>query len=415
MARSLRSTGPSVLLIPGVRADATPADVLELHDAPRRDRVAGPSCDSTSHEGTPRGLTVQGLRLDRDPPGPGRRRRDRHAVRRLPLRARRGRDRRWSAAARTWSRASRRAVPDPPVPPVHGRTSWPPGSPTAASPACTTRSSTEHFLAHGGALPERARGAGPAACTTTAIDNALADAIDGWIGRARPGPVVGSWAATPSARLARRTALAADLGRGAGPGRPAGGHRRRPGRDGGGEPGRVPGDRPSRPTSPPRSTTLPAAPDFRDHDPYTAAALAVRERFAPDGSTRRPVPAWARHGGLAVPTWLYGHEPANLFAGRIAKYFSNAIREDTILRLARGGIVFAAGPGRHGAGDLPGRDQDLLRAPTARAAPFVFLAPVLDRELPVATLLRPLLALVAARRPDPPIQSPTTRPRPSAS
>ena len=77
--------------------------------------------------------------------------------------------------------------------------------------------------------------------------------------------------------------------------------------------------------------------------------MTVRQRYA----ARRWCPAqrgddlgWARAGGLAIPTWLYGHEPANLFAGRIAKYFSNAIREDTILRLARGGIVFA--PGRAG-------------------------------------------------------------------
>ena len=60
---------------------------------------------------------------------------------------------------------------------------------------------------------------------------------------------------------------------------------------------------------------------------------------------------WPRQGGLAIPTWLYGHEPANLFAGRIAKYFSNAIREDMILRLARGGI---------GNGDVEGGNFPIL-------------------------------------------------------
>ena len=85
---------------------------------------------------------------------------------------------------------------------------------------------------------------------------------------------------------------------------------------------------------------------------------------------------WARRGGLAIPTWLYGHEPANLFAGRIAKYFSNAIREDTILRLARGGIVFA--PGR------AGTVQEVFQAATktfygtdGASGPYVFL----DRAL----------------------------------
>src|SRR6185312_12422577 len=77
---------------------------------------------------------------------------------------------------------------------------------------------------------------------------------------------------------------------------------------------------------------LAVAPNFADHDPYTAAAPAVSD-----------VVGKLRHGGLALPTWLYGHEPANLFAGQIGKYFSNAVREDSILRLSRGGIVFAPG------------------------------------------------------------------------
>ena len=77
-------------------------------------------------------------------------------------------------------------------------------------------------------------------------------------------------------------------------------------------------------------------------------------------------------GGLAIPTWLYGHEPANLFAAGIAKYFSNAIREDTILRLARGGVVFA--PGR------AGTVQEIFQAATkvfylsdGPSGPLVFL------------------------------------------
>jgi hypothetical protein len=116
----------------------------------------------------------------------------------------------------------------------------------------------------------------------------------------------------------------------------------------------------------------------------------VRERFTqnvPDD-----VLAWARHGGLSVPTWLYGHEPANLFAARIAKYFSNAIREDTILRLARGGIAFASG--------RAGTVQEIFQAATktfyatdGASGPFVFLGRRFwTEELPVATLLRPLLA-----------------------
>lgn len=46
---------------------------------------------------------------------------------------------------------------------------------------------------------------------------------------------------------------------------------------------------------------------------------------------------------LAIPTWFYGHEPSNVFATHIAKYFSNSIREDTLLAIALHGIVFAPG------------------------------------------------------------------------
>ena len=46
---------------------------------------------------------------------------------------------------------------------------------------------------------------------------------------------------------------------------------------------------------------------------------------------------------LAIPTWFYGHEPSNLFASQIAKYFSNSIREDTLLAICLYGIIYAPG------------------------------------------------------------------------
>lgn len=46
---------------------------------------------------------------------------------------------------------------------------------------------------------------------------------------------------------------------------------------------------------------------------------------------------------LAIPTWFYGHEPSNLFACHIAKYFSNSIREDILLSICLYGIVYAPG------------------------------------------------------------------------
>ncbi len=46
---------------------------------------------------------------------------------------------------------------------------------------------------------------------------------------------------------------------------------------------------------------------------------------------------------LGVPTWLYGHEPSTPLATHIAKYFDNSIREDGILTIARGGIIYTPG------------------------------------------------------------------------
>ncbi len=46
---------------------------------------------------------------------------------------------------------------------------------------------------------------------------------------------------------------------------------------------------------------------------------------------------------LAIPTWFYGHEPSNLFATSIAKFFSNSIREETLLAISLYGVVYAPG------------------------------------------------------------------------
>ena len=80
--------------------------------------------------------------------------------------------------------------------------------------------------------------------------------------------------------------------------------------------------------------TLGTVPTYLpDVDAWTATAYAVRERW----------PAAAAGVSLAIPTWFYGHEPTNLFATGIAKYFTNALREDTLLHRCRGGIVYLPG------------------------------------------------------------------------
>lgn len=66
-------------------------------------------------------------------------------------------------------------------------------------------------------------------------------------------------------------------------------------------------------------------------EPWARAAVAVRQRW----DCTRP--------SLGVPTWFYGHEPPNLFATQIAKYFDNALREEALLSLCGGGIVYLRG------------------------------------------------------------------------
>jgi predicted Rossmann-fold nucleotide-binding protein len=132
---------------------------------------------------------------------------------------------------------------------------------------------------------------------------------------------------------------------------------------------------------------LAGAADFHDSQAYTARALAVRRHLAPPAGTD-----WAQAGALSIPTWFFGHEPANLFVARAAKMFSNAAREEQILKMSRGGLVFA--PGR------AGTVQEVFQAVTmtfygtvTHSGPFVFLGRKFwTEELPIETLLRPLLA-----------------------
>ena len=68
-------------------------------------------------------------------------------------------------------------------------------------------------------------------------------------------------------------------------------------------------------------------------DSWVAAAQEVRASW-PDGTA-----------SLGIPTWHYGHEPANLFATALAKYFRNALREAILLQVCSAGIVFLPGAG----------------------------------------------------------------------
>lgn len=78
--------------------------------------------------------------------------------------------------------------------------------------------------------------------------------------------------------------------------------------------------------------TVAKVPSFRPSvTDWARVAFDVRDRW-PDGGD-----------SIGVPTWFYGHEPPNVFAAHIAKYFANAIREDGLLARCTAGVVFLPG------------------------------------------------------------------------
>jgi predicted Rossmann-fold nucleotide-binding protein len=127
---------------------------------------------------------------------------------------------------------------------------------------------------------------------------------------------------------------------------------------------------------------LDAVPTYRtDLDSWIATAYAVRERWstATAGTS------------LAIPTWFYGHEPTNLFATGIAKYFANALREDTLLHRCRGGIVYL--PGRAGTLQeiFQAATENYYAAETSQIAPLILVGvDYWTNQLPAWPLLRRL-------------------------
>ncbi len=94
------------------------------------------------------------------------------------------------------------------------------------------------------------------------------------------------------------------------------------------------------------------------------ALLADRPRFTEDVASWASVGLavrgrWELNGqSYGIPTWLYGHEPPNVFSAGIAKLFSNAVREDLLLRHASGGLVCLPG--------AAGTVQEVFQAVTPR-------------------------------------------------
>lgn len=122
---------------------------------------------------------------------------------------------------------------------------------------------------------------------------------------------------------------------------------------------------------------LSAFPDFTEEPTmWVASALEVLATTHPTGKC------------VGIPTWHYGHEPTNVFAPVIAKYFSNALREDILLAECHGGIVYLPG--------AAGTVQEVFQATTAnyyaadptQVVPMVFVgAEYWTKTLPVWPLI----------------------------
>ncbi len=170
---------------------------------------------------------------------------------------------------------------------------------------------------------------------------------------------------------------------------------------------------------------LSRAPGFTDGiDDWALPALRLHDRLAPDAR----LPARS----IGVPTWFYGHEPPNLFCRWLAKFFSNAIREDVLLQRCNAGVIVL--PGAAGtvqeifqtatrmyyAPDdgavtplvLVGRDQWSARVPVwdalrrlARGHPMEAAIHLVDRHEQALDLIDGSAPASAARAPDQPSSS----------
>ena len=123
---------------------------------------------------------------------------------------------------------------------------------------------------------------------------------------------------------------------------------------------------------------LAVAPSFKDEG-WVASAFRVMRKYPQ-----------RKYVSLGIPTWLYGHEPSTPFATHIAKFFENSIREDSILTLAYGGIIYTPGS----AGTMQEIFQDAVQnhyLSFGFSSPMVFFGRKFwTEEMPAYTLLKEL-------------------------
>ena len=124
---------------------------------------------------------------------------------------------------------------------------------------------------------------------------------------------------------------------------------------------------------------LQEAPSYKDIR-WLDTAFQVMEKYPQE-----------KYVSLGVPTWLYGHEPATPFVTHIAKYFDNSIREDSILTIAKGGIIYSPGS----AGTMQEIFQEAVQnhyLSFGYASPMIFMnKQYWTEEMPVYRLMQHLV------------------------
>ena len=127
---------------------------------------------------------------------------------------------------------------------------------------------------------------------------------------------------------------------------------------------------------------LTVAPSFKDEG-WLASSFEVMKKYPLQGD----------YVSLGIPTYLYGHEPSAPFATHIAKFFENSIREDLILTVAFGGIIYTPGS----AGTMQEIFQDAVQnhyESFGFSSPMIFLGTDFwTKDMPVYPFLEKLVEM----------------------
>ncbi len=94
---------------------------------------------------------------------------------------------------------------------------------------------------------------------------------------------------------------------------------------------------------------------------------------------------------LSIPTWFYGHEPPAPFSTHIAKLFENSLREEGLLSIAKGGVIYAPGS----AGTMQEIFQDLAQnhyESYGHSSPMIFCGEEYwTKQVPIYPFLKSLI------------------------